>query len=419
MLKKEEIQEIGLFKFSLIAPVVNDTYNTCSKEEFYRNVAKVEHTHPSGKTVKYASGTIKKWHMQYRKNGFEGLLPKKRSDAGIPRSFSKKAMEKIHQIKEKFPHITTKMVYKKLIKQGTIKKSEVSLSSVYRYIRDHNLKRSQTNKMERKAFEMENVNDCWQADTSHLLRLKTNGKSKKTYLVSIIDDKSRLCVHSEIFFKDNATNFQIVLKKAIKKYGVPKKLFVDQGGPYKNKQLRMITASLGINLIHARPFSGESKGKVERYFRTIKDNFVNCTDWNKFNSLDELNQEFYIYLNEKYQNKKHSSIKMTPRERYKKDLDLIKYMPDEKIEKCFLNRISRKVRKDATIKIENRFYEVPQIYISQRVNLRYSPDDLSKLYLINEDKEIIKTVYPLKKVDNSKIKRKAIDYSKIGGKKHV
>ena len=109
---------------------------------------------------------------------------------------------------------------------------------------------------------------------------------------------------------------------------------------------------------------------------------------------------------------------MTPRERYKKDIDLVKYMPDEKIEKSFLNRISRKVRKDATISFKNTYYEVPQIYIGQKINLRHSPDDLSKLYLINDNKEIVKTVYPLRKVDNSKIKRKVIDYSKIGGKTH-
>jgi len=405
----------------LIAPIVNDTYNTYSKEQFYRDVASTYHKHPSGKEVRYSSGTIKGWHMNYKKNGFDGLLPKQRSDAGLPRSFNEKAINEIHEIKLKFPHITTKMVYRKLIEDGFIKQAEVSLSSVYRYIRDNNLKRSQLEPIERRAYEMENVNDCWQADTSHLLRLKINGKSVKTYLIGIIDDKSRLLVHSEIFFKDNAVNFQLVLKKAIKKYGVPKKLFVDNGGPYKNKQLSLICASLGISLINAMPYSGASKGKIERVFRTVKDNYVNCTDWNEFEGLKDLNEQFNIYLNKEYQNKIHSVIKTTPRQRYKEEMNLIKYKLPEEIEKSFLHRVTRKVRRDATISINSIYFEVPQEYISQRIKLRYMPDDLSEIYILNADNEIVDTAYQLKKVDNSKIKRKRnrLDYTQIGGKVNV
>jgi putative transposase len=419
MLNEKKIQAIGLFKFSLIAPVINDTYNSPSKEAFYREVASKTHKHPLGKKVKYASGTIKRWHMNYKKDGFEGLLPKQRSDAGLPRSFDEKAIDEINNIKEKFPHITTKMIYQKLIEDGYIKQSEVSLSSLYRYIRDNNLKRSQLEGVERKAFEMENVNDCWQADTSHLLRLNIDGKMKKTYLVAIIDDKSRLIVHAEIFFNDNATNFQIALKKAIKKYGVPKKVFVDNGGPFKNKQISLICASLGIHLIQSRPYSPKSKGKIERVFRTVKDNYVHCTDWDQFNSLEELNEGFNIYLNEKYQNKVHSTTKQTPREIYKEALKLIKYKPAEAIDRAFLNRITRTVRTDATISLDSTYYEVPQKYIRRKIKLRYLPDDLSKLFIVNQNNEIVETVYPLKKVDNSKIKRKAIDYTEIGGRVNV
>ncbi len=227
MITEKEIQEIGLFKFSLIASMINDTYNAHFKEEFYREVAAATHKHPTGKKVKYSSGTIKKWHIDYKKGGFDALLLKRRNDAGIPRAFLEKAINKIHEIKEKFPHITTKMVYRKLIEDRYIKESEVSLSSVYRYIRDNNLKKNQLEPIERRAYEMENVNDCWQADTSYTVKLTVNGKKIRTYLMAIIDDKSRLIVHSELFFKDNAVNFQIILKKAIKKYGIPKKLFVD------------------------------------------------------------------------------------------------------------------------------------------------------------------------------------------------
>ena len=156
-------------------------------------------------------------------------------------------------------------------------------------------------------------------------------------------------------------------------------------------------------------------------FRTIKDNYVNCTDWNSFEDLKDLNEQFSIYLNKEYQNKIHSVIKTTPRQRYKEEINLIKYKLPEEIEKSFLHRVTRKVRKDATISINSIYFEVPQEYISQRIKLRYMPDDLSEIYILNEDNEIINTAYQLKKVDNSKIKRKRnrLDYTQIGGKTNV
>lgn len=223
----KEIQEIGLFRFSLIAPLVNDTYEAYSKMAYYRHIASQTHTHPSGKKVNYASNTIKSWYIAYTKNGIDGLLPKSRSDAGMPRAFSEAAADKIHDIKEKYPYITTKMVYQKLVEDNYIKPSEVSLASVYRYIRDHQLKRNQIAPIERRAYEMEYSNDCWQGDTSHGPKIMINGRKVQTYLISLIDDKSRLIMHAEFFFHDNSVNLQSVFKKAIKKYGVPKKLFVD------------------------------------------------------------------------------------------------------------------------------------------------------------------------------------------------
>jgi len=412
-MNNKEIQEIGLFRFSLIAPVVNGTYEACSKMQYYRNIAAKTHTHPNGKKVKYSSGTIKGWYLAYMKKGIDGLLPKGRNDAGLPRSFSEEAIDKIHDIKEKYPYITTKMVYQKLVEDKYIKASEVSLSSVYRYIRDNNLKRNQMAPVERRAYEMEHSNDCWQGDTSYGPKIIINGKKVQTYLISLIDDKSRLVTHAEFFLNDNAINLQIVLKKAIKKYGIPKKLFVDNGKPYKNTQLNLICASLGIALIHARPYSGASKGKIERLFRTLKDGYINCVDWNVYSSLEHLNSKFNNHLNKEYQNKVHSSIKSTPKNRYLEDSELIRYKTEEEIEACFLHRVTRKVRNDATIKLNNIYFEVPQKYIRQRINIRYHADSLTEAYIFNEKNENTDTIYPLKKIDNSNIKRNSIDYTQI------
>lgn len=409
------MKELALFRFSLIAPVVNNTFTTVSKMQYFRDLASKTHTLPNGKSVKFSSMSIKKWYLNYRKGGFDSLIPKSRSDAGIPRALDEVAINKIHDIKEKFPYITGKLVYQKLIEDGYIKASKTSISSVQRYIRDNNLKRNQLAPLERKAFEMEFANDCWQSDTSHGPTIKVNGKKLRTYLISIIDDASRLITHGEFFFNDNAVNMQATLKKAIAKYGIPKRLFVDNGSSYKNDQLRLICASLGIILIHAKAYSPESKGKIERVFRTIKDNWINGLDWNMFDSLVSLNLEFNKYLNQRYMNDTHSALGTSPRDRYLRDADKIKFISPEKLDDHFLHRESRRVNNDATIKINSIFFEVPQKYIRQRINVRYSPTNLDCAYIFDSNNVCTDVVYQLKKVDNSKIKRNTLDYSLFNG----
>jgi len=188
------------------------------------------------------------------------------------------------------------------------------------------------------------------------------------------------------------------------------------GGTYKNDQLRLICASLGVLLIHTKAYSPESKGKIERSFRTIKDNWLNGTDWNTFSSLDDLNSKFYTYLNEKYSNSIHSAIEQTPRNRFLKDMDKIKYISSkDKLDEHFLHRVVRKVNNDSTIQLHSKFFEVPQKYIGRRINIRYSPSNLDVASIYDENNTIADLIYPLKRIDNSKIKRTAINYSSITG----
>ncbi len=414
-MKDDKLHELALFKFSLIAPVVNGTYQAASKMQYYREVASKIHTLPDGKQVRISSNTIKKWYLLYKNNGIDALIPKRRSDIGIPRTFDEKAINKIYDIKAQFPYITGKLVYQKLIEEGYIKQSTTSMSSVLRYLRENELGRKSASQVERKAYEMEFANDCWQADTSVAATIKVDGIKRKTYLVLAIDDASRIITHGEFFFNDNAVNMQKVFKKAILKFGLPKKLFVDNGSPFKNDQLRLICASLGVVLIHSKPYSAASKGKVERVFRTLKDNWLNAIDWNEFDSLESLNDAFYIFLNEKYMNTVHSSIGMSPRERYLKDHSRIKFIPKEILDEHFLHRVTRTVNNDATIKLYTKLFEVPQKYIRQKINVRYSPLQLDKAYIYDQNNVHTDTVYLLKKTDNSRVKRKVLDYTIMKG----
>ncbi len=408
--KENDKNDIALFKFAIIANLVNNTYECKSKEEFFRNAALKKYTLPNGKETTLTAGTIKKWYADYKKYGFEALKPKCRSDIGSSRSLPVECIDKITEIKSKYPYITGKAIYNKLVEDGDILAKNVSLASLYRFLNNNNFHTHTIT--ERKAFEMEFANDCWQGDTSHGPILTIDGKKIQTYLIQLIDDASRLIVGYQFFLNDNALNFQLVLKQAIKTYGVPKKIFVDNGTPYKNQQLSLICATIGTVLLHAKVFSPESKAKIERSFRTVKDNFLNCEDWNKYTSLKELNKAYRNYISKEYNSKYHSGIKDIPRNRFQRDYDKLKFISShEEVDKMFLHVEEKPVAQDATIRLGKKDFEVPQKYIKQRIIVKYSPEDLSFVYIYNDKTKELEKAYPVDKIANSKMKRKTISYS--------
>lgn len=404
--------DTALFKYGIIVPIINNTHGFRTQKEYIDFLVKEKYK-VNGKECKLTSSCIYKWLNNYRKYGIKGLESKKRSDYKTSRKLNPTVTERIIKLRDEYPNITGTAIYKKLIEEQLINKKDISLNTLLRFIKGNNLKANQVVNIERRMFEMQYSNDCWQADTSVGPYIKINNIKYKTYIIMFVDDKSRMIMGYDVFFNDNAINMQSVLKRAVKTYGKPKKLFVDNGGPYDNKQLSYICASLGIELIHAKPYSPESKAKQERLFRTIKDGWMHCTDWNTFISLEDIRKSLSKFLTENYINKIHSSTKETPNDRWHSDFDLITYIDDKKIDEAFLHKTFNKVRLDRTIKLNNEYYEVPFKYVGQTVELRYEPTNLDILYLY-ENNEKVCNVLKVDKISNSKSKRQnGIDYSKM------
>ncbi len=403
-------QEKGIFRFSIIAPMINGTHGFDSTEA-YLNFAAEKTYDIDGKTRKFSKSCIRSWYTSYKKDGIKALEGKVRKDYKNSRKLSSEAKEKIESLRIEYPKITGVAIYQKLIEEGYILKKDISLSTIHRYLKKNNLKANKLCNVERRTFEMEHVNDCWQADTSSGPYLLIDNKKYRTYIIMFIDDKSRMIMGYDIFLQDTAINMQKVFKNAIKTYGKPKKLFVDNGGPYDNKQLTYICASLGIELIHAKPYSPESKAKQERLFRTIKDGWMNCTDWNQFKTLEEINSSLSEFLYKNYMNKEHSVTKDSPNSRWHSEFNTVTYLDDKLIDESFLHRSTHKVRLDRTIKFNNELYEVPFEYVGKTIETRYDPNCLDVLYLY-ENNDRICEIKKVDKVANSKVKRKNnIDYS--------
>ena len=404
------------FRFGLIAPVIQGLFPDASANAYYKRIAQKEFTLPDGTVKKFSYKTIEDWTTRYKRHGLEGLMPAVRSDKGTSRALSDEAVLQIFQIKEDFPRINATQIHKKLIQDSFIP-ATVSVDSVQRFIRNNNLKSARNpNLRDRKAFEEDSFGKMWQADTCYIAHITEDGVTRQVYCMAIIDDHSRMLVGAQMFYNDNALNFQKVLKDAIATYGIPDKLYVDNGCSYSNEQLSMICVSLGILLLHTKVRDGASKGKVERHFRTLKERWLYTLDIDSITSLAQFNGMLKDYIRE-YNTTFHRGIDGIPLERYQASKDHPRKPQSRQwLDDCFYNRITRKVRKDSTVTIDNVCYDVPMQFISAKVDIRYLPDDMSSAYILFEGEK-----FPIRQTsrnDNCHTKRNnlpAIDYSKAGG----
>lgn len=412
-MRTKEMEELALFRFSIIAPILNGLEAFPSKEEFFRLAANRTHVF-KGKDYTFAPGTIKDWYHKYQNNGLNALMPKERSDIGASRTLSDEAKERIFELKREFRFITGTAIYEELKANGLITKtSPVSLSTVLRFINANDLAKPVAT-VELKAFSFPNANDSWQADTSFLFNISINGKSEKTCVIAFLDDASRKIVGADIYLSDSALNVQKTLKKAIARYGVPHRLHLDNGSSYKNHQLSLICARLGIHQIYCQVRKASSKGKIERFFNTLKTQWLAVLDKSKIKSLEAF-QSLLDEFTYDYNARIHSTLKQSPNERFNFDYKLIKYKPIEELDILFLNEISRRVNNDSTIQIEKTIYEVPSIYIGERITIKYNPEEMGIVFV--SDKGELHPVRKLNREENVRVKRKPIYYDMLGGLK--
>ncbi|WPC39760.1 DDE-type integrase/transposase/recombinase [Clostridium sp. JS66] len=414
MISHELSQKIALFRYSLIAPIITNTFTQSSVKEYLSEIAAKSYTMPNGGRKEYSPATIKGWLTLYRKHGIDGLYPKTRDDKGCSRKISQETKQFIINCKINSPKKTAKHIYHEVIAKGFENENNISLSTITRFIKQANIAPQKLAPQDRRAFEFEYANECWQSDVSVGPYLTIQGRKYKTYIIAFLDDASRLIVGCKVFFKDDLLSLMAVFKDAVASKGIPKKVFVDNGKIYKSEQFQLICASLGSILSFARPYSPQSKGKIERWFQTMQKQWMNSINWGDFKSIDILNESLLTYVNH-YNKTFHSSINSTPFDKYMNNIENLRFVSSKsELDHLFLYKVQRTVKNDSTVSIGTKLFEVPLKYVREKINIRYDPTSLDKAYIFSEDAKLTDTIFPLKKIDNSKVRRSnndSVDFS--------
>jgi putative transposase len=379
--------DIALFRYGLIAQLVHTPPDTRQQERLLREIASRTYTIPGSTRTHVSLTTLRRYLKTYREKGFDALRPGPRTDVGAPRAFPPEVLDKAIALREEQPSRTTQTIVDILQRDESLSlPRSVNVHTLTTHLRRRGKTRrvlAQTGKTYRR-FERDHVNSLWQGDAlvgPWLPDPYAPGKKRRAHLFAFIDDHSRLVPYAEFFFDEALPRMERVLKVALLRRGVPLAVYVDNGQVYSSTQFSAACATLGIQRIQTAPYSPEAKGKIERWFETLRAQFLPEVDASNLTTLADLNESLWAWLECVYHQHEHSETKQTPLARYTAGLEQVRHADPETVRRAFLWREKRKVRKDATLSLQGNRYQVEPQWAGRTIELRFEPFDLSQIEL--------------------------------------
>lgn len=380
--------EVAAFRFGLIAPIVQRQLQPGERYALLREIAGQRYIIPGSERTMVSIRSLERYLQAYEQKGFEGLKPHVRERRGRLRNQDPEVLKRAIDLRKELPSRSVEQVIRILELEERVPVGTIKPRTLSRYFQEMGWSKRdihRTVQKEFRHFEHDLPNDCWQADTQHALYLpdpKNPGKRKKVYLIAIIDDHSRRIMHAEFFMEERYPRLERCVQKAVLKFGVPNLFFCDNGSVYSAKQFQIMCARMGTKLIHAKPYSPESKGKIEKFFQYVDSSFTGEVNLlihqGKLTTLKQLNDYLRSWL-EAYDNRVHRSTKQTPKKRYEAQADHTRHLPAEMVKEIFLWEEERTVRKTAIIELEGNQYDVDSSLRGKRIQIRYNPFDLSTI----------------------------------------
>jgi putative transposase len=340
-----------------------------------RAVSQMTFTDEEGHPRQFTWRTIQTWYSRYQKHGVTVMHNQPRSDKGKVRKVViedvLEALRKVSpQVHGKTP--TLALLYRLCIEAGWLTRAQIAPNTFRRVVKQYELLKPDaeaSNKI-RLAFAKAHANEMWQADTLYGPYVQISGTPVQTRLIAFLDDASRVCCHGQFFPAENVDTLIEALRAAFYKRGVPHALYVDNGSIYSSKEILQICARVGCLLHHTPVRDGAAKGKIERFFRTVRDQFL-ARDLD-LSSLESLNRQFTQWVEEHYNAQVHSVLGMSPLDRFALDRKWVRFLPpNEANDELFFVEEERQVRADNTFSFKSLRFEAPRHLPDRTIQVRF------------------------------------------------
>jgi len=382
-MQNKQWEEVALFRFGVISDLVGATRLEHGEfAKLVREKSRQRWNIPFSNRTRLSEGTIRRWVHLYEISGrqFSSLYPAHRSDSGRSRKVDEETILSLVRLKKEKPtlplaRLIAEMEDKHLVSPGFT----LRLSTAYRILKREGVSgRQPAMKTDRRRFEAEFPNDIWQSDVMHGPHVLIQGKRRKSYLIAFLDDHSRLLPHAEFYLSENLVSWLDAFRQALMTRGLPRKLYVDNGAAFRSRHLERVCASLGIALVHTPPYTPQGRGKIERFFRTVRSQFLPCFHGE---TLDDINIALDLWVNKDYHQRNHSSTGQSPFNRFTRHIELVRTPPRD-LEDHFRKEVRRRVNKDRTVSINGNIYEAPTKLIGEQLCLLFHEHKADKIEIL-------------------------------------
>jgi len=374
-----------------------------------KEVAKQEFLDEEGFPRRFTWRTISTWYYRYKSKGVTGLDIKTRSDKGkVRKTTPEELLEALNSVIPKFrkQRYTRLDLFRTCIQDGILSPSQISQTSFYRLIRDYDLLATDVSekKKRRLAFAMEYANQLWQADTLFGPYIQVEGKSIQSKLIAFIDDASRVICHAEFFPSETAWDLISAFRSGIYKRGIPEQLYVDHGSCYSSLELKNVCDRIGCILRFTPVRDASAKGKIERFFHTLRMQFLSrILDLSSFKAI---NLQLNRWIEDEYNVRPHSAHKMKPIDRFALDHKRINFLsPSEENDELFYADEQRTVKQDNTFSFKAARYETPVHLAGKKIHLRFDRRKYNPIVIYYKGQRL-GLAEPLNLIENSKKNRK-------------
>jgi putative transposase len=381
---EEQKKQVAIFRFGVISDFVSPArLQRGERRRLLEEKCARQWQIPFSARTYLSPATILSWIRAYERAGrkLEALYPRSRSDRGAGRALDEETALALIGLRREMPQSTVRSLIRVAQERRVVDPEQnLAESTVWRLLKREGLMQREPTPVDRRRFEAELPNDIWQSDVMHGPSVKVEGKNRKAYLIAFIDDMSRLICHAQFYLSENLDSYLDCLRQALLTRGLPRKLYVDNGPAFRSLHLKQICASLGIALIHSKPYQPQGRGKIERAFRTVRTDFLPGV---RAQSLTDLNEALDAWVRNVYHNREHRSTGETPLRRFAAHSECLRASPKD-LEDHFRKQARRRVAKDRTVALAGRLYEAATSLIGKQITLLYHPHDPARVEAIHQ-----------------------------------
>ncbi|MDF9408138.1 DDE-type integrase/transposase/recombinase [Pelotomaculum isophthalicicum JI] len=388
---------VAMQRFEIIAPLLNRPLPRGVQKTILEELAGKMHLNAENRLITLGKRTIERYLSNYLKFGLDGLKPKVRPEQGVLKAFPPGALDEAVNIRLARPELSADSIIEELRSAKVPGAQQMSVSTLNRHLRRLGKDRPALKRTVRKRYRLlsvEGAHVLWICDVwdGPYLTDELTGRKRRLRLVAIIDSYSRYIVHAEFYFNENRPCIEDTLMKAILKHNLPEVFYCDNAKVFRSRHMKRIAAELGFSVKHSRPGIPQGRGRIERWFRTVAEKceplLKEQINSGKVTTLYEVNNFFAAWLERRYHSRRHSTLKMSPREFLENaggsHLDMSRHVDPATVHEAFLWRENRGVSPLGAVRLQGNLYEVDESLLGKTVELRFNPYDLRRILVYCE-----------------------------------